>query len=153
VGAGMKSHFRAGAKVGSVAIMVLLVIGALGPANWTPSPIRATSAVNGTDRPKIAAASPASMGCSKPSPIPSTRIMPMRSNGLPTTIPTPSTNCRSNLLSAVLPTGVTLLAHASPRKSRLAWPRDPHKSPSVRNLSVLSVLIASGTSNGTSFSS
>jgi hypothetical protein len=32
----MKSHFRAGAKVGSVAIMVLLVIGALGPANWTP---------------------------------------------------------------------------------------------------------------------
>jgi VanZ family protein len=25
-----------GAKVGSVAIMVLLVIGALGPANWTP---------------------------------------------------------------------------------------------------------------------
>src|SRR5262249_964274 len=38
VGAGMKSHFRAGAKVGSVAIMVLLVIGALGPANWTPRP-------------------------------------------------------------------------------------------------------------------
>ena len=36
MGAGMKSHFRAGAKVGSVAIMVLLVIGALGPANWTP---------------------------------------------------------------------------------------------------------------------
>jgi hypothetical protein len=27
---------RAGAKVCSVAIMVLLVIGALGPANWTP---------------------------------------------------------------------------------------------------------------------
>ena len=36
MGAGMKSHFRAGAKVGSVAMMVLLVIGALGPANWTP---------------------------------------------------------------------------------------------------------------------
>ena len=36
LGAGMKSRFRAGAKVGSVAIMVLLVIGALGPANWTP---------------------------------------------------------------------------------------------------------------------
>ena len=36
MGAGMKSHFRAGARVGSVAIMVLLVIGALGPANWTP---------------------------------------------------------------------------------------------------------------------
>src|SRR6516165_6100310 len=32
----MKSRFRAGAKVLSVAIMVLLVIGALGPANWTP---------------------------------------------------------------------------------------------------------------------
>ena len=36
MGAGMKSHIRAGAKVGSVAIMVLLVVGALGPANWTP---------------------------------------------------------------------------------------------------------------------
>jgi VanZ family protein len=32
----MKSRFRGGAKVCSVAIMVLLVIGALGPANWTP---------------------------------------------------------------------------------------------------------------------
>ena len=32
----MKFHFRAGAKVCSVAIMVLLVIGALGPADWTP---------------------------------------------------------------------------------------------------------------------
>jgi VanZ family protein len=32
----LKSRFRAGAKVLSVAIMVLLVIGALGPANWTP---------------------------------------------------------------------------------------------------------------------
>ena len=36
MGAGMKSHFRAGAKVGIVAIIVMLVIGALGPANWTP---------------------------------------------------------------------------------------------------------------------
>ena len=27
---------RAGAKICGVAIMVLLVIGALGPANWTP---------------------------------------------------------------------------------------------------------------------
>jgi VanZ family protein len=36
VGAGMKFHFRAGAKVCSGVIMVLLVIGALGPANWTP---------------------------------------------------------------------------------------------------------------------
>jgi VanZ family protein len=36
VGADMKSQFRAGAKVCSGAIMVLLVIGALGPANWTP---------------------------------------------------------------------------------------------------------------------
>ena len=36
VTADMKSRFRAGAKVCSVAIMVLLVIGALGPANWTP---------------------------------------------------------------------------------------------------------------------
>ena len=36
MGADMKSHFRAGAKVCSMAIMVLLVIGALGPANWTP---------------------------------------------------------------------------------------------------------------------
>jgi VanZ family protein len=36
VGADMKSHFRAAAKVCSLAIMVLLVIGALGPANWTP---------------------------------------------------------------------------------------------------------------------
>ena len=34
--ADMKSRFRAGAKVCSVVIMVLLVIGALGPANWTP---------------------------------------------------------------------------------------------------------------------
>ena len=32
----MKSRFRAGAKVCSVAILVLLVIGALGPASWTP---------------------------------------------------------------------------------------------------------------------
>src|SRR6266852_939579 len=36
VGADMKFHFRAGAKVCSGVIMVLLVIGALGPANWTP---------------------------------------------------------------------------------------------------------------------
>jgi hypothetical protein len=36
VGADTKSNFRAGARVGSVAIMVLLIIGALGPANWTP---------------------------------------------------------------------------------------------------------------------
>jgi VanZ family protein len=36
VGADMKSRFRAGAKILSVAVMVLLVIGALGPANWTP---------------------------------------------------------------------------------------------------------------------
>ena len=34
--ADMKSRFRAGAKVCSVVIMVLLVILALGPANWTP---------------------------------------------------------------------------------------------------------------------
>jgi VanZ family protein len=34
--ADMKSRFRAGAKVCSLAIMILLVIGALGPANWTP---------------------------------------------------------------------------------------------------------------------
>jgi VanZ family protein len=32
----LKSRFRAGAKVCSVAILVLLVIGALGPASWTP---------------------------------------------------------------------------------------------------------------------
>jgi VanZ family protein len=31
-----KFNFRAAAKLGSVAIMVLLVIGALGPADWTP---------------------------------------------------------------------------------------------------------------------
>ena len=36
MGADMKSHFRAGAKVCSMAVMVLLVIGALGPAEWTP---------------------------------------------------------------------------------------------------------------------
>ena len=36
MGADMKSQFRAGAKVCSMAIMVLLVIGALGPADWTP---------------------------------------------------------------------------------------------------------------------
>ena len=36
MGADMKSHFRAGAKACSMAIMVLLVIGALGPAEWTP---------------------------------------------------------------------------------------------------------------------
>jgi VanZ family protein len=36
VGAAMKSRFRAGAKVCSMAIMVLLVVGALGPADWTP---------------------------------------------------------------------------------------------------------------------
>jgi hypothetical protein len=29
-------NFRTAAKVSSLAIMVLLVIGALGPANWTP---------------------------------------------------------------------------------------------------------------------
>jgi VanZ family protein len=34
--ADIKSRFRAGAKVCSGIIMVLLVIGALGPANWTP---------------------------------------------------------------------------------------------------------------------
>ncbi len=34
--ADMKFHFRTGAKVCSVVIMVLLVVGALGPANWTP---------------------------------------------------------------------------------------------------------------------
>jgi hypothetical protein len=32
----MKFHFRTGAKVCSMVIMVLLVIGAVGPANWTP---------------------------------------------------------------------------------------------------------------------
>jgi VanZ family protein len=31
-----KFNFRNAAKFGSVAIMVLLAIGALGPANWTP---------------------------------------------------------------------------------------------------------------------
>src|SRR5689334_25353510 len=31
-----KFNFRNAAKLGSLAIMVLLVIGALGPANWTP---------------------------------------------------------------------------------------------------------------------
>jgi len=36
VAADMKSLFRAGAKVCSLAIVVLLVVGALGPANWTP---------------------------------------------------------------------------------------------------------------------
>ena len=36
MGADMKSRFRAGAKVCSGAIMVLLVVGALGPADWTP---------------------------------------------------------------------------------------------------------------------
>ena len=34
--ADMKFHFRTGAKVCSVVIIVLLVVGALGPANWTP---------------------------------------------------------------------------------------------------------------------
>jgi hypothetical protein len=34
--ADMKSRFRAGAKVGSGAVITLLVIGALGPENWTP---------------------------------------------------------------------------------------------------------------------
>ncbi len=34
--ADVKSRFRAGAKVCSGVIMILLVIGALGPANWTP---------------------------------------------------------------------------------------------------------------------
>src|SRR5262249_50315908 len=32
----VKSRFRAGAKVCSVAIVVLLLVGALGPAGWTP---------------------------------------------------------------------------------------------------------------------
>jgi VanZ family protein len=36
VSAEMKSHFRAAAKVCSGIVMVLLVIGALGPADWTP---------------------------------------------------------------------------------------------------------------------
>jgi VanZ family protein len=35
-GADMKTRFRAGAKLCSGAIMVLLVISALGPASWTP---------------------------------------------------------------------------------------------------------------------
>src|SRR5271157_2076406 len=34
--ADMKSRFRAGAKICSGIVMVLLVIGALGPENWTP---------------------------------------------------------------------------------------------------------------------
>ena len=34
--AGLKSRFRAGAKVCSGAILVLLVIAALGPEKWTP---------------------------------------------------------------------------------------------------------------------
>ncbi len=34
--ADVKFHFRASAKVCSGILMVLLVIGALGPANWTP---------------------------------------------------------------------------------------------------------------------
>ena len=34
--ADVKSRFRAGAKVCSGVILVLLVIGALGPADWTP---------------------------------------------------------------------------------------------------------------------
>jgi VanZ family protein len=34
--ADVKSQFRAGAKVCSGAVMVLLVIGALGPESWTP---------------------------------------------------------------------------------------------------------------------
>ena len=36
MGADIKSDFRAGVKACSMAIIVLLVIGALGPANWTP---------------------------------------------------------------------------------------------------------------------
>jgi VanZ family protein len=32
----MKSRFRAGAKICSGIVIVMLVIGALGPANWTP---------------------------------------------------------------------------------------------------------------------
>ena len=31
-----KFNFRSAAKVGSMAIIILLIIGALGPANWTP---------------------------------------------------------------------------------------------------------------------
>ena len=34
--ADMKSRFRAGAKACSGAVIILLVIGALGPENWTP---------------------------------------------------------------------------------------------------------------------
>ncbi len=34
--ADMKSRFRAGAKVCSGAVIILLVIAALGPENWTP---------------------------------------------------------------------------------------------------------------------
>jgi hypothetical protein len=36
----MKSRFRVGAKVCSGAIMVLLVIGTLGPESWTPRTAR-----------------------------------------------------------------------------------------------------------------
>jgi VanZ family protein len=36
MGADMKSRFRAGAKVCSGAVIILLVILALGPENWTP---------------------------------------------------------------------------------------------------------------------
>jgi hypothetical protein len=46
---------------------------------------------------------------------------PSTRNGPPTTIPTPSTNCRSNMPSAVSQTGVTLLAHGHNRQANVRF--------------------------------
>ena len=65
------------------------------PVNPT-SPIHDMSAVNGTRRRRIAAASRASIRCSTSSPIHAIRTTSTSRNGWMTTIPTSSTCCRSN---------------------------------------------------------
>src|SRR6516225_5244346 len=87
-------------------------------------PIRATSGAKETDHLRIAAASRASANCWKPSPTQTTQTMPTRRNG-PTTIPTRSTNCQSNMPSPASQTAATPLAHATPRKSPSVRPPDP----------------------------
>src|SRR5262245_11483326 len=64
------------------------------------------------------------MKCSKPSPILNTQTMAMQKNGLTTTIPSPSTNCRSNTPSVASQTAVTPLGHDSLRRDRSGRPPD-----------------------------
>jgi Plasmid pRiA4b ORF-3-like protein len=79
------------------------------------------------DHLRIAAASRASANCWKPSPTQTTQIMPTRRNGPTTTIPTRSTNCRSNTLSVASQSAATPRRCASRRintSARLADRRE-----------------------------